>query len=204
MSGSTYIPPAGTTVPSVSTLSAKPIEVLPVATKLAKSVIKVATSNLFNLGEPPTNPDTLTNLLFEDIGGQDIINVLRTDTVNGASFKNNMIVNLTSINQNYSPLTLITLSKDQAGYFKSFPYNLLSYIPDPATDLGYTVGQDVSIAQYPVSADPTTHLPQQYYVDPKTGDVIFYFVNLTEEHLVEFEFIQSNNNKKTTRGNVSA
>jgi hypothetical protein len=173
-------------------ISAKPATVTKVAVSAApKDVIKVATSNLFNLGEPPINPDTLTDLLFQEMGGQDIINVLRTDTVNGSSFKNNVITNLSTINEKFNSLNLITMSGESSGYFKSMHYELLDHIPEGKTLIA---GVD------PLPVTVVSNVPTNYYVDPVTGDITFYFSGLSDDQQVQFEFIEMKRNPKSTGG----
>lgn len=172
--------------------SAKPDTLTTVAVSTApKNIIKVATSNLFNLGEPPANPDKMTDLLFEDMGGQDIINILRTDTVNGSSFKNNVITNLSKVNESFNSLNLITLSGESSGYFKSLHYELQYYVPEPTV---LAAAADI----HPVTV--VDNLPTNYYVDETTGDITFYFANLSESEQVEFEFVEMNQTPKSTKG----
>ena len=176
--------------------SARPHGTSSIKTQLSKNAIKVATSNLFNLGEPPNNPDTLTDLLFEDIGGQDIINVLRTDTVNGISVKNNLISNLANINDKYGSLKIIPLSGSESDRFQAFEIDLLGYIPDIIVDLGYTSGQDNSKVTYP-TGNYSSVFPANYYVD-SSGNITFYFVNLNNEQ-IEVEFLNIDANLGATK-----
>ena len=146
--------------------------------------VKVATKELFNLGDPPNNPNTLVDLYLEDMGGQDIINITRTDTVNGISIANNKIVNLTNINDKHNSLNIIPLNNPESEYFASFQLDLLSYIPDPAFDL-------------------TTYLTNTgttYYVDI-LGNITFYFINLNNEE-VEVQFLNIDANLGETKFTV--
>ena len=54
---------------------------------------------LFNNEAMPI--ELMTDLIFEDIGGHEIINIARTDTINGQTVIYQPIKNLTSIQQNY-------------------------------------------------------------------------------------------------------
>jgi hypothetical protein len=110
---------------------AKPYGTKKVDIKLSKAeAVKIATSNLFNLGVPDFNPDSITNLLFQDIGGQEIVNIARHDSVNGINLNYQPIKNIGTLASQANSLNLISLQGTDKSYFEEFPISLTDHIPD--------------------------------------------------------------------------
>ena len=53
----------------------------------------------------------MSDLIFENIGGQELINIARTDTINGQKILYQPIKNINSINQEYGPNNIVGLQK---------------------------------------------------------------------------------------------
>jgi len=70
------------------------------------SSVKIATQELIDIIDDATPADqkieTMTNLLFEDIGGQEIISIIRNDIVNGQNITYQPIKNVTSLYYQYN------------------------------------------------------------------------------------------------------
>jgi hypothetical protein len=155
----------------------------PVSKKTDKTpAIKIATSNLFDLNPSKDNASLLFNLELDYLGGQDIINFLRTDTVNGA-IQDNVIKGISEINQNYGSLNIFKLQNIESEYFDNFDINLLDHIPDPVNDL--------SINEIFLNSGTN------YYIDNYTGQITFYFINLNNQK-IEIEFLQVKSNLNST------
>ena len=58
---------------------------------LAQAAIKIATRALVALGSPTLNIEYMTDLIFEDIGGQELINISRGDIINGQNIISQLI-----------------------------------------------------------------------------------------------------------------
>jgi len=63
----------------------------------ARSGIKIATPDIVQFDESAIPVDAMTNLLFENIGGQEILGVARNDIVNGQDVSYNLISNLKTL-----------------------------------------------------------------------------------------------------------
>lgn len=120
------------------------------------------------------NNDTLpveimTDLLFEDVGGQEILSVARNDTVNGQRVIYQPIKNLTNIQQQYNPNNILALQLSSDKYFANFSIKFESKVPLSGSGPN---GEHV-------------------YIDPETGDLIIDVVNAQPDEQVEIEIATS-------------
>lgn len=104
----------------------------------ASTDIKIATSNLFIFEDTPYTVESMTDLVFEDIGGRELIDIVPGDMVYNLSTQaapNQPIKNLSSIVERYSPKNLINLQGTSDKFFESnFQIEINSYIP-PNSDI---------------------------------------------------------------------
>jgi hypothetical protein len=122
---------------------------------------------LFDDGAVPV--DLMADLIFEDIGGQELINIARRDTVNGQKISYQPIKNLSSIEQQYNPNNIISLQATADKYFANFPIKLDDKIPQ---DGGGPSGEYV-------------------YIDTITGDLVVEAVNLELDEQIEIQIARS-------------
>lgn len=73
--------------------------------------------------------EVIADLLFEDIGGQEILQIARFDTVNGESVKYNPIQNIDQIKQDYNPKNIINVRDNSERAFSSFSIKLNNKLP---------------------------------------------------------------------------
>jgi hypothetical protein len=83
---------------------------------------------LFN--DSLVNPEIIADLLFENIGGQEILTIARHDTVNGQSVSYQPIKNLSGISQEYSSESLVKVKGTSKDIFGNFPIKLQGKIPN--------------------------------------------------------------------------
>jgi hypothetical protein len=159
-SAATVSPAAGTTIsptpPAVSS-------VLPVTS--VSSQVKVAGKDIILFDEGSMPIDLMADLIFEDIGGQELISIARRDTVNGQKISYQPIKNLSSIEQQYNANNLINLQSTSDKYFSNFPIKLDDKIPN----------------------NPTGPNDDYVYIDPTTGDLIIETVNLEQDEQIEIQ-----------------
>lgn len=122
---------------------------------------------LFNNDTVPV--EVLTDLLFENVGGQEILSVARNDTVNGQKVIYQPIKNLTSIQQQYNPNNIVALQSSSDKYFANFSIKFDSRVPEVGN------GPD---------GEPV-------YIDPETGDLVIDVVNSQPDEQVEIEIATS-------------
>lgn len=142
----------------------------------AKQTVKVATSNLYVFDLPADNTDVMADAILEDIGGQEIINISRTDLLNGQNVTYNVIENLASTQRKFDPNELIKLQQTEKDFFSSFYLDLNDYLPEYGT------------GRYTSGAMNMTPSGESVYVDIETGQVAINTVNLRNNLILEVEF----------------
>lgn len=71
-------------------------------------------------------------LLFEQIGGQEMLLLSRTDTLNGTNPSYSIISNLVDLRFQYSPSNIISLPNSLPDIFKRYSIVLENYVPELA------------------------------------------------------------------------
>ena len=156
-------------VVSPTSISATPASVTNSSTASTSSQVKSATKDiiLFDDGAVPVR--LMEDLIFEDIGGQELINIARRDTVNGQKISYQPIKNLSSIEQQYNPNNLVSLQATSDKYFANFPIKLDDKVPQTGEGPG---GDYV-------------------YIDTVTGNLIVEAVNLESDEQIEIQIARS-------------
>lgn len=98
----------------------------------ASTSVKIATSNLFVFDEASVAIESMTDLIFEDIGGQELIDITRSDLafdIQTQTAPNQPISNLSDISQKYSPKVLVGLQGTLNQHYNSYSINLDTHIP---------------------------------------------------------------------------
>lgn len=91
--------------------------------------VKVATPEIILFDDETLPIETLTDILFEDIGGQELLSMSRHDIISGNYIPNQLIKNLTSLNQEFSSKRLLSLQNTSDKYFSNFGIKLENKIP---------------------------------------------------------------------------
>jgi hypothetical protein len=133
----------------------------------ANGDIKPATPDIVLFNDDIVPIEIMTDLIFENIGGQELINIARSDLVNGQNVLYQPIKNLSSVYFQYNPQNILGLQDIDSNYFKKFPINFNSKVPECGT------GPDCSIV----------------YIDSETGDLVINVVNLARDEQVEVSII---------------
>ena len=118
---------------------------------------------LFNDDSVPI--EIMSDLIFENIGGQELINIARNDTVNGQTILYQPIKNLTAVQQQYNPNNIVSLQATSDKYFQNFSIKFDEKVPTEGT------GPDGS----------------HVYIDPETGELVVEAVNMAEDEQIELE-----------------
>lgn len=111
--------------------------------------------------------EVITDLIFEDIGGQELINIARNDTVNGQRVIYQPIKNLYLIQQEYNPNNIINMQTTSDKYFKNFTIRFDSKVPN-------------------VGSGPNGEF---IYIESSSGDLIIDFVNIQQGEQVQVEIL---------------
>jgi len=117
-------------VPSVPSVPAIPITLPPPPPPPPTTYkVKVATPEIILFDDETLPIETLTDILFEDIGGQELLSMSRHDIISGDYVPNQLIKNLTSLNQEFSSKRLLSLQNTSDKYFSNFGIKLENKIP---------------------------------------------------------------------------
>ena len=119
--------------------------------------------------EEATPVEIMADLLFENIGGQELINIARNDTVNGQTIIYQPIKNLTAIQQQYNPNNIVSLQATSDKYFQNYSIKFENKVPN-------------------VGSGPNG---EHVYIDAETGDLIVEVVNIEEGEQVQVEITSS-------------
>jgi hypothetical protein len=150
----------------MSTVSSTPN--LPSATPSDNSGnVKPATKDIILFDDETTPIEIMQDLIFENIGGQELINIIRGDIINGLNVIYQPIKNLTSLYFQYNPQNILALQDTDTNYFKKFPIIFSSKVPECGT------GPNCSIV----------------YIDQDTGDLVINVINLARDEQVEVSII---------------
>jgi hypothetical protein len=112
-------------------VEATPPASLITTTTIVKNSVKSATPDIVQFDDTSIidNAEVIVDLLFENIGGQELLTIARYDTVNGQDVKYQPIKNLNIIQEEYNPNNLVRVQDTSDKYFANFPIKLDSKIP---------------------------------------------------------------------------
>ena len=138
-----------------------------IKTTTSTAVVPVKTASIDTvLFDDETMPiDIMSDLIFEDIGGQELINIARNDIVNGQTISYQPIKNLSSLQQQYNPNNILSLQQTSDKYFANFSIKLDERIP--------TTGSGPN--------------GEYVYLEEATGDLIIELVNMPSSEQVDVE-----------------
>ena len=120
-----------------------------------------------NLATEDIDAATITNLLFENIGANELVKFVRNDTIEGLNPYYNIISNLSDIRRRFNPSDLISeqiTDIDSEGY----SINIDNKIPDQE----YLDAQGIT---------------DYVYIDEATGDLVVHVVNMKDSETVEVQ-----------------
>ena len=99
----------------------------------SRSAVKVATPDLIIFNESVLPVDIMTDLLFEEIGGQEIISIARNDIVNGQDVSYNLVGNLNGLERKYNSKNIFSLPDTIEKYFSNFSIRFGTHVPEDGT-----------------------------------------------------------------------
>lgn len=129
--------------------------------------VKVAVPNAVDVLNDPIAYEAMFEIIFQDIGGQELINISRADAINGQNIMYSIVKNLKNIMLDYNSNNIIKLGGTSDVLFKNFSIRLEDKIPR------YGNGTNGAIV----------------YIEPETGNLMVDLVNMGDEEEVEIEII---------------
>ena len=157
--------PATTATTSITIINPTPI--LPPPSPPPPPPVKTAPIDTILYEEDPVPIEIMADILFENIGGQELINIARNDLVNGQRVIYQPIKNLNSIQQEYNPNNILALQNVSPQIFNNYPIKLEDKIPNVGNGPN---GSNAYIAS--------------------NGDLIIEVINLARDEQVEVEITQ--------------
>ena len=130
--------------------------------------VLVATPALIALSNLPLDIDIMADLIFENIGGQELINISRSDIINGQDVIYSPIKNLKNLYLEYNANNIIRLENAADTYFKNFPIRLENKLPYSSSGI----------------------LEDVVYLDSK-GNLVINVSNLEKDEQVEVQILKS-------------
>ena len=156
--------------PTVSITATPPSpEVVSLNLSSTTLAIKTATPDIVLFNEEDVDIDEVFDLIFENIGGQELINISRSDIINGQKISYQPIKNLSSIQQRYNSNNIVSLQQTSDKYFAGFSIKLEDKVPNEGNGEN---GENI-------------------YIDEITGDLIIELVNLNNDEQIETEITLS-------------
>lgn len=152
-------PPSPSTTSSTSSVSSTP----------PPAPVKVAPIDTILFDDTMVSVDVMADLIFENIGGHELINIARNDLVNGQTVSYQPIQNLTSIQKQYNPNNIISLQETSNKIFDNYAIKFDDKIPN-------------------VGNGP---LGTNVYLNNLNGDILIDLVNLQPDEQVEVQIIIS-------------
>ena len=102
------------------------------------NLIKTATPDIVLFDDDLVPTEQMVDLIFENIGGQELINIARNDTINGQNISYQPIKNIRSIQQSYNPNNILGLQKTSDKYFSGFSISFNQKTPNVGNGLDGT------------------------------------------------------------------
>lgn len=121
------------TASTPNSISSIPSNISPITQEPAKPPVKTAPIDAVLFDDDTLPIQVLTDLIFEDLGGQELISIARNDTVNGQNVVYQPIKNLYNIQQQYNPNNIIYTEGTSDRYFRNFPIKFDFKVPNNAT-----------------------------------------------------------------------
>ena len=137
--------------------------------------IKVATPDLIVFNEAALPVDALSQLLFESLGAQEIVNISRSDIINGQNVAYSLIGNLDSLRQRYNSENIFSLPDNSKKYFKNFGIRFDVHYPEKGTG----------------PSDQRAYIVEEESAVAKPGDLVIDVTNMETNERVDVEILRS-------------
>lgn len=146
-----------------------PVPITPLPTVIftpTTTEVKSATPEIILTSEEGTPIEVMADLIFEDIGGQELINISRSDIINGISVGYQPIKNLEYIQQQFNPNNIVPLQLTSDRYFANFPIKLDERV-NPGGNVYRESNGDIVVEVIDINSD------EQVEVEILTSGIIY-------------------------------
>ena len=140
-------------------------------------VVRTPTRDVVNFTDDSNiGLELITNLLFENLGANELVKFERHDTIEGTNATYDIISNLSSIQKQFDPSNLISRQKVDRSYFDIFNIKLENKIPS-----------DKYLRNNPkTDGSGQVNLTDYVYID-SLGNLVIELVNMNFDEVVEVE-----------------
>jgi hypothetical protein len=135
--------------------------------------IKPATPDIVQFNDSEIPIEFITDLLFENVGGQEIISISRNDIVNGQKVLYTPIKNISQVNTKYNPQNLFAITDTSSSYFNNYSINLQEKVPE--------IGTNENLGQ----------VKEIVFIDDTNGNLVVNVVNMRTGEEVEILVMDS-------------
>jgi hypothetical protein len=138
--------------------------------------IKSASPDIIILDPGDTSVDLMLKLTLEKIGAQELISLVRHDTVNGQNIVYQPVKNISEVAIAYNPQNIIAIPDTADTFFKNFAIKLDNHIPNYSPDTLYIdmIARDNNVI-----------------FDAVNKRIIIELVNLKRDYEVEIQMVSS-------------
>lgn len=142
-----------------------PVQVEQAVEQTVTPKIKSAPIDTIQFVDDAFSEELIIDLLFQNIGGQEILSIARGDTVNGQPVVYQPIKNLGILQQTYNPARLLRIQETSDKFFSNFTIDLRTKIPNVGSGLN----------------------GKNYRIVEATGDLVVELVNMRSDEQVEIQ-----------------
>jgi hypothetical protein len=100
-----------------------------VATAFTPAPTKTAPIDTVLFNDESMSPEIMADLIFEDIGGHELLSISRNDIINGQRVSYSPIKNLGLVQQRYNPNNILRLQATSDTYFANFAIKFEEKVP---------------------------------------------------------------------------
>lgn len=136
-----------------------------VVTAYSPAPTKTAPIDTVLFDDQSMSPEIMADLIFEDIGGHELLSISRNDIINGQRVSYSPIKNLGLVQQKYNPNNILKLQATSETHFANFAIKFEEKVPLEGNGPN---GSNV-------------------YIEQETGDLIIETVNMNNDEQVEIQ-----------------
>lgn len=148
------------------------------------AAVKMPNRDVVNFQTPAVLPEYVQELLFEDIGGTELITMVRHDTVSGINVAYNIISNLTTINLKFDPSLTLSGVGTYDPIFGKYKIKFENKVPD--TQYFELTEDIIPIPEAPETSAEISNLGPNLYIN-SDGDLVIELANILEDEVLELE-----------------
>lgn len=138
------------------------------------NAVKIATPDLIIFDED-LPVDGLAQILFEDLSAHELINITRSEVIDGQNVSYNLIGNVRYLQDSYNTQNIFDLTDTNQKYFKNFGISFSIHVPETGTG---PEGQ-------------RTYIVEVGSAVANRGDLVIDVVNMKNNERVDIEILNS-------------